>query len=299
MIGYQSAFLGESYDVPISEDLIQHGQVLHYHHYSVIMDIGRGFPVMTAANIDGSKFLSIPRHEIWGGGSDKWKKDERIHSDGQWGMELYGAPKSDFDRGHMTKREDVQWGDTEEEAAEAARSTFYFTNAVPQHARVNQSIWRKIEDYVLKSQSVKENLKINVFTGPVLADGDPEFVTEVKGQSIKIPTLFWKVIFYIDENQELSRVAFLVGQKYLLEKNGIVRRVYKTKSKRLRFMNFKYADTYQTEVPLIEELSGISFSEARDPMLSSRPTKLAIEEVNVRGHSGEDQKESSIKGLLL
>jgi endonuclease G len=299
MKGYQSDFLGEQYQVPIPENHARQGIVLNYHHYSVVMDVERGFPLLTATNIDGSKFMSIPRSEIFRGGSDQWKKDDRIEREQQWGMELYRAPRSDFDRGHMTKREDVQWGKTTEEAAEAARATFYFTNAVPQHPRVNQSVWRSIEDYVLKSESIKGDLKVSVFTGPVLNENDPDFITEISGEHVKLPLLFWKIIYYINEEEKLSRVAFLVGQKYLLEKEGIIRRRYQPKVKRLRFMNFKRADTFQVEVPAIEELTGIPFAKAHDPMTSEKPIKLVTEQVNVRSSSGEESDKTKVKGLIL
>ncbi|NNF36182.1 MAG: DNA/RNA non-specific endonuclease [Saprospiraceae bacterium] len=299
MRGYQSDFLSDSHQVPLPDDIIKKGVVLEYLHYSVVMDLERGFPLLTATNIDGSRFLSIPRNELFSGGGDKWKKDDRIERDHQWGMELYRAPKSDFDRGHMTKREDVQWGVTLEEAAEAARSTFYFTNAVPQHPRVNQSVWRSIEDYVLKSESVKGALKVSVFTGPVMNENDPDFVTEISGKKVQLPLLFWKIIYYINEDEVLSRVAFLVGQKYLLEKEGMIRRRYQPKVKRLRFMNFKKADTFQVEVPAVEELTEISFVKAHDPMTSEKPIKLVTEQVNVRGGNAEIRKGILIKGLKL
>lgn len=299
MKGYQSQFLGDNHKVSLPDEIVNKGVLLDYFHYSVVMDLERGFPLLTASNINGSKFLSIPRRELFHGSGDKWKKDDRIERDQQWGMELYRAPKSDFDRGHMTKREDVQWGESTEEAAEAARSTFYFTNAVPQHSRVNQSIWRSIEDYVLKSESVKGDLKVSVFTGPVMNDNDPDFITEISGEQVKLPLLFWKIIYYINEEEILSRVAFLVGQKYLLEKEGIIRRRYQPKLKRLRFMNFKKADTFQVEVPVVEELTGIPFAKAHDPMKSEKSIKLVTEQVNVRGGNAETREKMLIKGLKL
>ena len=163
--------------------------ILHYVNYSLQLSASRRFPYYTATNIDGKLFRKAPR-------KDKWRRDERIDKQSQWGPELYRAAMSDFDKGHMTKREDVQWGDSIAFASLAADSTFYYTNAVPQHAELNQRIWRSLEDYILHTETAENDLKICVFTGPVLSKLDPFFVTEVNGESIQLPTLFWKIVYF-------------------------------------------------------------------------------------------------------
>ncbi len=271
--------------------------LLHYPHYSVAMHAIRRMPIFTAANIDGKTFKTISRTDIFDGGSDKWLKDKRIALHHQWGQELYGALKSDFDKGHMTKREDVQWGKHEQEAKEAARSTFYYTNATPQHAKVNQAIWRDIEDYVLKDETLTNALRICVLTGPVLRKDDPYFVTEVKGDKIRLPVYFWKLIYYTTHDQKLRRVAFMVGQEKILERLGITepsrREITRGKS---YFQNFEKADTYQVNVNLVEELTGLTFAPAKDVYTDERPVKLTLEEVTVRGKTVPGKK---ILGLKL
>ncbi|MBK8194914.1 MAG: DNA/RNA non-specific endonuclease [Lewinellaceae bacterium] len=110
-----------------------------------------------------------------------------------------------------------------DQATEAARSTFYFSNCAPQVGDLNRKEWRSLEDYILKKESSQNKLKINVFTGPVLSENDPVFVTPVKGEQVQIPTLFWKVVYFTNDDQTLNRVGFLMGQKKLLFKNNIVR----------------------------------------------------------------------------
>ncbi|HQU52109.1 MAG TPA: DNA/RNA non-specific endonuclease [Saprospiraceae bacterium] len=307
--GYQANFLGEDFPVLLPEipsglisdvaPLTAGGIILDYPKYSVVLHKFRKLPLITAANIEGGLFKDITRKSLFSGG-DHWRKDDRIAPEYQLGAELYGAEKSDFDRGHMVKREDVQWGISDDEAADSARSTFYFTNAAPQHAKVNQSIWRQIEDYILKTESVKNGLKISVFTGPVLTDQDPEFVTLVKGEVIKLPVLFWKLVYYINEANTISRVAFLVGQQYLLEKAGIVLRKYAVQADREHFMNFKDADTYQVNTELIHKLTGLHFPVAHDPYQKESPVKLVLDKVNVRrGQVYESVISNRITGLTL
>lgn len=155
--GFQSDFLKDhQIDEPISlpklhaKQLIDvapisdnDGGLAHYMNYSLMLSASRKFPFFTASNIHGKLLCKVKRN-------DAWKNDDRAGRY-QWGSKLYSAEtkKDDFDKGHMTRREDVQWGHTEEEASAAAESTFYYTNAVPQHKNLNRKIWRRLEDYVL------------------------------------------------------------------------------------------------------------------------------------------------------
>lgn len=311
MDGFQANFLGDHHSVSLPQltsELLEKVAYLKdsddfeikYYNFSVVLDKLRKFPFFTASNTDGSQFISIPREDLFNG-SDRWKKDTRIASDQQWGMELYSADKSDFHRGHMTKREDVQWGASAEAAAEGARSTFYFTNSVPQHAKVNGSIWRSIEDYILKNESVKKSLNVSILTGPVLQDDDPFFVTKVNAEKIRLPILFWKVVYYVNKAGVLSKVGFLVGQRYLLQKSKVIKRRYRRKTKRSDFMEYKHADTYQVDTKIIEELTGLKFSAAATPFSSDEPVHVVKKKVNVvrRGEQIEEIDEYSLIGLTL
>ena len=275
--------------------------ILNYHNYSVIVNRTRRFPYLSASNINGRelKLDEIKRDELFNG-RDRWILDNRIPRENQWGSALYNAHKSDFDKGHMTKRQDVQWGSIET-AKTAAESTFYYTNAVPQHRKVNRSIWRSIEDYILRKETELNELKISVFTAPVLTEDDPIFVTTVQGQEVKLPVEFYKVIYYLSKDGILSRVAFMVGQKYLLEKEGIIERRYKETTARDYFINFKQADTYQVNVETIEKIAGFAFPEARDTYSDDRPLHLVRKQTEVR--RGIENKDpdflNEIPGLKL
>jgi endonuclease G, mitochondrial len=160
--------------------------ILNYHNFCLQLSASRKFPFFTASNVDGQLFKKAER-------ASSWKKDKRVKKY-QWGQELYSADKGNFDKGHMTKREDVQWGITDEVAQKAADSTFFYPNAVPQHKNLNQRIWKRLEDYILHTETRKKSLKVCVLTGPVLSDNDPMFVTTVRKETIILPIIFWKVV---------------------------------------------------------------------------------------------------------
>ena len=279
--GYQPNFLGSDFSVPLptlNEDQkafvapVKNRQdnVLHYHNFSLMQHAVRKFPFFTAANIDGENFVSLKRADIFHNGRDKWLKDRRIKYTHQWGKELYSAPKSNFDRGHMTKREDVQWGKNIDAARIGAQSTFYYTNAVPQREELNREVWRMLENYILHDETVGLNLRINLMTGPVLLEEDPVFITSVRDQQIKIPSLFWKVIYYVKPGGDLHRVAFLVGQENLLLKHDIVEHPERSRGFEDPFSDFKLGETYQVKSSFIEKITRLKLPEAKDPFVDPR-----------------------------
>lgn len=283
--GYNEMFLGKTFKVSIPQlvskkqkDLVVNktGSIfLNYSNYTVLLSKSRKLPYLSVSNIDGKLFKKVER-------KDNWRKDSRVDKSFQWGDELYEAPNSLFDRGHMTKREDVQWGETDNDAIQGADSTFYFTNAVPQHASLNQVIWKKLENYILHNEAVANQMKVSVFTGPVFSDNDPEFVSVIEGEKLKLPLLFWKVVYYINSNKELACVAFVMGQKQLLQKDHVVKNKVFSIVKDNQFMDFSDAGTYQVNLSLIEELTELKFDNAVESYQDKRPKELVLKQTDVK-----------------
>jgi endonuclease G len=277
-------------DLVIDED---GSDIIRYINYSLQLSSSHKFPFYTATNIDGLQFKKVPR-------KDNWRKDNRVPKDTQWGTELYNAAKSNFDRGHMTKREDVQWGETIGIALNAADSTFYYTNAVPQHKDLNRDIWRSLEDYILHTEAKRNQLRICVFTGPVLSNFNPYFVTAINNVQIQIPSLFWKVVVFEKEDGKLYRVGFMMSQNKLLLNDNIIEQL---ESDDQIFMQFDDADTYQVNVSLIEELSGLEMPKANDSYTDERTTKLVLNEIDIDPDLESDSIEYelgfSIENILL
>lgn len=303
LTGYQQDFLGKTITFPAlneeqEKDLaisLETGDIhLDYINYSVAISASRKFPFYSASNIDGKLFKKAPR-------KDNWQKDSRIQANQQWGPELYRADKSDFDKGHMTKREDVQWGDTIAIASKAASSTFFYTNAVPQHASLNQKIWRSLEDYILHTEAKENELKISVFTGPVLRENDPFFVTEVDGQQVQLPILFWKVVYYPKSDGNIYCAGFMMSQSSLLIDNEIIEETITEAAtdEDLLFMQFKQADTYQVNIRTIEKLSGFTLPRALETYTDDRSIKLVLEEIDVAESLNESASEEQLLGFHI
>jgi len=254
--GYDPRFLGDVVgpfpsvtDPARVADLVLVGEEgdaeLRYHHFSVVMSRSRRLAVVTAVNIDARKRLPVLRS------ADRWVFDARIDQDLQTGDELYMG--NALDRGHLVRRQDPVWGDELAEGVAANNDTFHFTNCAPQHSGFNQSplTWHGLEDHILNNASSHE-LKVSVFTGPVLADDDPVY------RGVALPRRYWKVVVTIREDGSPSVTAYLLSQEQLID--DLAAEVF----------TFGAYRTFQVPVLEIEGLTGLGFGDelrAADPLI--------------------------------
>ncbi|WP_339526458.1 DNA/RNA non-specific endonuclease [Pseudomonas sp. EL_65y_Pfl2_R96] len=215
--------------VPLEDQTFE----LKYQHFSTVQSKSRRLPIYSACNINGAESKNIPRHSVW-------SYDGRIDKQYQILKEAYGKEEDKrFSRGHMTRRQDPNWG-TFEIAQRANIDTFFVTNACPQWQPFNDGLWGDLEDYILANAKGDEK-KISVFTGPFFQNDDPVRF------DVKIPTDFWKVVAFISEQSgKLTAIAYVMSQRKYLD-TGIARDL----------------DDFQTsQVPLlaIETKTGLSFT---------------------------------------
>ena len=208
--GYDANFLGVSVPEPglstaLKRDAVNFGraQTIPYTHFSVCLSGARRMARYVAWNVDGARIVKLPRRGF--------ALDPRIDADHQIGEAAYADNK--LDRGHIARRADICWGPVEE-AKQANRDSFYFTNIAPQHQRFNQSIrrglWGELENLVFDQTDVLD-IKISVMGGPIFGDDD------VRYRDILVPRSFWKLVAYRSETDEKLRcAAFVLSQDDLL-----------------------------------------------------------------------------------
>jgi endonuclease G len=93
-----------------------------------------------------------------------------------------------------------------------------YTNACPQVGDLNRSnmsgLWGILEQVVLEKGASKEtgNLgRISVFNGPIFKSDDPVF------RGVQVPLDFFKVILWLDDEQQLKATAFKLSQENLVD----------------------------------------------------------------------------------
>ena len=238
---------------------------LRYTHFGVLYCEARKSPVVTAVNIDGEKAIKIKR------GRDQWFFDLRIPREAQLGQHDFPG---DLDRGHMVRREDPNWGDSHAIAERANFDTFHYTNASPQHVKLNRnrSTWQGLENHILDSTKT-HGFRASVFTGPVFDEEDPYF-DEI---GVTLPMEYWKVVVMLAETdngpQQLHAAAYLLSQGRLIEKY-LRRRARRELVEGFVFGEYK---TYQIAISALEEQTGYDFGPLRnaDP-LQSRAEALEL-----------------------
>lgn len=212
--------------------------ILHYHNYSVVMHRKRRFAIYSAANVSfaGRFLMGRPR--------DVWRLDPRIPAEAQIGEFYYARNK--FDRGHITRREDLEFGGSPQAALASAGDTLHFTNCVPQQESFNQGkqLWQGIERHVLENAIVAGSFNAQIITGPIFDDSDPEY------KQVQYPLQYWKVVAALNAEGELFATAYLASQADIIAQFGI---------EALPEVPFSPFKTFQVRISEIERLTGLSF----------------------------------------
>ncbi len=265
--GYDEEFLGLTLPMPgltdtqllmtaiNQESEYEDDYELTYHNFSVVMNKVRRIAFFTAVNIDGGTLRAIRRKSS--GGHHSWIADPRIEPDEQTNNEDH-YKHNPLDRGHLVRRLDSAWGGSRRDAARGIVDTFHFTNCTPQYNKFNQGkgpdgLWLGLEDYVLKNAK-SEDQKVTVFTGPVFRDHDPDF----RDNGLPIPVQYWKVIAWLDDNEELQSAAFLLSQESLLNADPRIEKLGD------EAFDFRGREAFQTTVANIASLTSLDFGDLVD-----------------------------------
>jgi len=250
--GYVETFLGDGFTVPmptagpeiagdvLTRDGLRDGTVADYIHYSVVMGRENRQALFSAANLDQSQYRTVKgRH---------WFIDSRIGAAHQVGNEAYRD--NDWDKGHLTRRTAVTWGESDRIAHRASNDSCSYANASMQHANFNRDEWRLPEDVVSRFDRDRDG-RLCIFTGPVFTEIDRFYVrrgTGVDG-AVRIPSAFWKVIAYVGKAS-----GKLESQAYLMYQDDLFLADRRTR----RRINVAH---YQVTVTELEHRTGLEFPE--------------------------------------
>lgn len=235
------------YGFPVPDDAASAAGVLKYRNYSVVMHNQRRVALYSAANIDGGvSFENIER------GEDRWLWDDRIERKYQIGNSFYAHNK--IDRGHLTRREDLEWGTDPVDATRRANGTCTWTNCSPQHKLFNQDkhpnkairLWHGLERYILEQTARVHKFKVQAFTGPIFDTDDPLY------REVKIPLEYWKIVVAIDADNKLFATAYVLSQQEVLDVTDLDEAAVEEP--------FGKFQTYQRTIAEIEEATGLQFT---------------------------------------
>jgi endonuclease G len=221
--GYDRDFLGPAIPLPTLKPRPSFGGLLRvarpshpadahelrYHHFSVLMCTGRRLAYVSACNIDFAATATATAKQ----GDRAWTNDPRIGDAEQLGNRYYR--NQGFDRGHMTRRDDVAWGSSLRAAVAASRFSFFYANAAPQHGDFNKSNrgedddWGDLENFIA-TQAGQQRARLSVFNGPIFAANDPPLLDAL------IPRRFYKIVVWRDGTAAPGAAGFVLDQSDLL-----------------------------------------------------------------------------------
>lgn len=236
---------------------------LKYEHFSVVMNMKRRLAFFSAATLSAAGRFKLT------GRTDDWLVDPRIDREHQIDNTYYRRNK--LDRGHLTRREDLEYGDKVKEAVRSANGTCVFTNCVPQRDIFNQGkatnigedsrLWAGLEDYILEHVNPDDDLSLKVFTGPIFSDSDPKY------RGHRIPLEFWKIAAGIAPDGQLFATAYLLSQENLIDVTDL--------DEAVRELPLGAYMTYQRRVTEIEDATGLRFFFADANGAKERPLSNA------------------------
>jgi endonuclease G, mitochondrial len=223
---------------------------LKYHHFSTLQHAVRRVPIVSGINVHGKyRYAEL---NVKGSRVDHWYRDNRIDYDVQLDDEFY--KKSGFDKGHLARREDAEWGATVVRAKDAADRTCSYANAVPQVPALNRARfgyhgrWGQLEMELLEQGVENESgtaSRICVFNGPLFHDDDPVF------KGVPVALSFYKVVVWHDGDQRLRTTCFQLSQEKLVGQ--------------IEFEVLRFDEVFKTsQIPIgkVEKVTGLQFHDA-------------------------------------
>lgn len=215
--GYQADFLGGGFEIDVPKPgLALEGDVLQppglpqgevvvpYINYSLVMSKSTRQALYSAANVNNDPQKV---HQVSGSKGRRWFIDDRVGRDNQ--LPNYSYQGSMWDRGHLTRRTAVTWGDSLAIATAASNDSCAYTNACMQHKNFNEDEWRAVE---LLVSEFKVATRITVFTGPVFTITDRFFIKQFGDDPVRIPAAFWKTVSYVAADNALHTEAYIFFQ---------------------------------------------------------------------------------------
>jgi len=256
--GFQEEFMGERIAMPVPTPKLRKqlafrldnpsAFTLKYHHISALHHAVRRVPVVSAINVNAKRRYA--ELDVEGSRKDKWFRDNRIDYDAQLDDAWYA--KSGFDRGHLARREDAEWGTSVAHAKQAADLTCSYANAIPQVPALNRAkfgargLWGRLELKLLEEGVENESGKaarICVFNGPLFSADDPVF------KAVQVAMDCYKVVVWYDGKGKLRTTCFRLSQVDL---------VGEIEFEALKFD--KIFKTYQVGLDEIEGITGLVFA---------------------------------------
>jgi endonuclease G len=116
----------------------------------------------------------------------------------------------------MSRFEDANWDNTEQEALRNGIYTCFYTNACPQVVALNRAggLWGKLEKAVLEKGIKTEKGKqarMTVLNGPIFSEEKDRIF-----KGVRIPMEYFKIVLWLTDDNQLKATGFKLSQETLV-----------------------------------------------------------------------------------
>ena len=266
MSGYDSGFLGEenSIDIPwfdydifadvLKSEELRRGYIVDYLHYSLVMSKSNRQAYLSLCNLDQTEYRSVKGR--------RWFTDPRIGEENQLDNRYYKGVDNHWDRGHLTRRTAITWGESDYIARRASNESCSYANASLQHKNFNQDEWR-IPEKVAEQFDRDLDGKISIMTGPLFTESDRWLtLKEFNVPPGRIPSGFWKILYYVDKKKSQTENRKVLGcEAYLVNQDKLtLQDINDAKEVNI--------ETLQVTITELADLTGIQFPQ---PLYDANP----------------------------
>ena len=144
-----------------------------------------------------------------GNRTNDWQYDPSIEKSFQPNL-LDGSYVGNFSRGHQLPSADRS------ASRELNRTTFYFSNMVPQNQTHNGGVWNTLEEQVRNLSKTVDTLY--VVTGVGFDDTNYQYTRDNSGMACPIPDYFYKVVVWRDKQERWHSKAWRIPHEPLTGK---------------------------------------------------------------------------------
>ena len=194
-------------------DALRKNYIADYLHYSVVMSKKNRQAYLSICNLDQTQCRKVEGRD--------WFVDPDIGAENQLDNRYYKGKKNLWDRGHLTRRTAVSWGTSDHIARKASNASCSYANACLQHRYFNEDEWR-IPEKVAEKLDRDLNGRLSIMTGPLFTENDrwfdPDKYDVPPG---RIPSGFWKILYYIDKKKTEEDKEVLGCEAYLVYQDNL------------------------------------------------------------------------------
>ena len=268
MTGYDPNFLGDDFriDIPwmhydvfsdvVKNDQLRDSYIADYLHYSVVMSRKNRQAYLSICNLNQKQYKKVSGRN--------WFIDPRIGAENQLDNRYYKNHEGTvnlWDRGHLTRRTAVTWGKSEYIARRASNDSCSYANACLQHKYFNEDEWR-VPEIIAEKFDRDLDGRLSIINGPIFSSNDRWFEPEFDVPPGRIPSGFWKIIYYIDKKKTETAGKKVLGcEAYLVYQDDLSLKD-KSGGKNLDIT------TLQVSTTELSDLTGIDFPQ---PLFDANP----------------------------